>query len=437
MQRVNNVRAIAFTELLMQCVLFLSICYTCYLGILKLDQAHFIDAYWVIIAVIAAFAARKCIRKFSLFVISNLLIIAVAVITSLRAGEGQITFNLMEAALICIYSTSLKNREVNIYKDNSIPIREGQSAETVREAAIRSLVAKEAVDIYFLLVIVVGYFVGMAAGSILLMNIQGVLCILFIVLQIIHNNLKYLKQEYDLNGEKKDFPTEQMKSVSGFVTVISVVLVSFGMAVFYSGYYGNIFTYIGAGFKFIIRMFLKLIIFLMGLSGSSDMQQTIEQTTAATVEEFAVPAADDNDFMELLAEIFGMVLIAAIVIGVIYIIKVYASNFNRVKKLGTDTVEYVAPTEKKERVSLYGSMSKYKEAKSDKNIRKMYKKQVLNGMKGKAVDSTLTPGKLTKTAITEDDIKASRITSIYEKARYSDESVTQEEYDNFKRNLKE
>ena len=67
----------------------------------------------------------------------------------------------------------------------------------------------------------------------------------------------------------------------------------------------------------------------------------------------------------------------------------------------------------------------------------MYKKQVLNGMKGKAVDSTLTPGKLTKTAITEDDIKASRITSIYEKARYSDESVTQEEYDNFKRNLKE
>lgn len=433
MQKVNNVKVIAFTELLMQCVLFLSICYTCYLGILKLDQTHFIDAYWVLVAVIAAFAARKCIRKFNLFVISNVLIIAFAVVTSLQAGEGQITFNLMEAALICIYSTSLKNREVNIYKDNSIPIREGQSAETVRDAAIRSLVAKEAVNIYFLAVIVVGYFVGMAAGSRLLMNIQGVLCILFIVLQIIHNNLKYLKQEYDLNGNKNDFPAEQMKSVSTFVTVVSVILVSIGMAIFYNGYYGNIFSYIGAGFKFIIRMFMKLVIFLMGLSGSSEMQGTIEQTEAATVEEFVGLAADDNDFMELLAEIFGMVLIAAMVIGVIYIIKVYASNFNRVKKLGTDTVEYVAPTEKKERVSAYDSMSMHKESKSTKNIRKMYKKQVLNGMKGKRVDSTLTPGKLTKAAITEDDIKASEITSIYEKARYSDEAVTTEEYEKFKR----
>lgn len=433
MQKVNNVKVIAFTELLMQCVLFLSICYTCYLGILKLDQTHFIDAYWVLVAVIAAFAARKCIRKFNLFVISNVLIIAFAVVTSLQAGEGQITFNLMEAALICIYSTSLKNREVNIYKDNSIPIREGQSAETVRDAAIRSLVAKEAVNIYFLAVIVVGYFVGMAAGSRLLMNIQGVLCILFIVLQIIHNNLKYLKQEYDLNGNKNDFPAEQMKSVSTFVTVVSVILVSIGMAIFYNGYYGNIFSYIGAGFKFIIRMFMKLVIFLMGLSGSSEMQGTIEQTEAATVEEFVGLAADDNDFMELLAEIFGMVLIAVMVIGVIYIIKVYASNFNRVKKLGTDTVEYVAPTEKKERVSAYDSMSMHKESKSTKNIRKMYKKQVLNGMKGKRVDSTLTPGKLTKAAITEDDIKASEITSIYEKARYSDEAVTQEEYEKFKR----
>lgn len=433
MQKVNNVKVIAFTELLMQCVLFLSICYTCYLGILKLDQTHFIDAYWVLVAVIAAFAARKCIRKFNLFVISNVLIIAFAVVTSLKAGEGQITFNLMEAALICIYSTSLKNREVNIYKDNSIPIREGQSAETVRDAAIRSLVAKEAVNIYFLAVIVVGYFVGMAAGSRMLMNIQGVLCILFIVLQIIHNNLKYLKQEYDLNGNKNDFPAEQMKSVSTFVTVVSVILVSIGMAIFYNGYYGNIFSYIGAGFKFIIRMFMKLVIFLMGLSGSSEMQGTIEQTEAATVEEFVGLAADDNDFMELLAEIFGMVLIAAMVIGVIYIIKVYASNFNRVKKLGTDTVEYVAPTEKKERVSAYDSMSMHKESKSTKNIRKMYKKQVLNGMKGKRVDSTLTPRKLTKAAITEDDIKASEITSIYEKARYSDEAVTTEEYEKFKR----
>ena len=53
--------------------------------------------------------------------------------------------------------------------------------------------------------------------------------------------------------------------------------------------------------------------------------------------------------------------------------------------------------------------------------------------KGKKVHSTFTPGMLTKAAITEDDNKASEITSIYEKARYSDEAVTKEEYEKFKR----
>ncbi len=426
----NNTRLIALTELLQQCVLFLSIVYTGCLGIMRMDYTHFADGLWIIVCVAAAFAARKLIRKFSLFMFSNILILIIAYLAG--AGEAQVTLNMIVAFILCIYSTSLKNREVATYKDNSIPIREGQSAEMVRDAAMRALVARESVHIYLIAVIVVGYFIGSAAPSRLLMNIQGVLCILFVLLHILHNNLKCMKQECDLNGGKKNFPAAQMMSVSRFVTVISLVVISVVMLLFYNGYYGNVFGYIVAGFRGIIRVFLKALLFLMGLSGSRQTEMSVQEATEATEEAVEGLEMGSNDFMELLAEIFGVVLIVALLIGVVYIIKVYAANFNRVKKVGTDTVEYIKPSEKKSSVKSVDVMSMKNDSKSDKDIRKMYKKRVLSGLKGKKPDKTYTPQRLTETAVTQDKETALQITAIYEKARYSDETVSQEEYRRFK-----
>ena len=139
MQKDNNVKLIAFVELILQWVLFSSICYAIYFGVLKLDESFFMRGFWVPLAVTLAFFSRKFIRKFRLFILSNILIMIVCV----AAGQGaeMISFNVILGFLICAYSTGLKNREVRIYNDNSIPIREGQNAETVRDAAIRSLVA--------------------------------------------------------------------------------------------------------------------------------------------------------------------------------------------------------------------------------------------------------------------------------------------------------
>jgi hypothetical protein len=177
--------------------------------------------------------------------------------------------------------------------------------------------------------------------------------------------------------------------------------------------------------------------FLLGLSGSKSTT-TGEQTTEAATEPTLTGdlAMDDNDFMELLAEIFGAVLIVALIAGVIYVIKVYASNFNRVKKVGTDTVEYVSSSEKKSRVTASDAQEVHRESRSAKSVRKIYRKSVVSGMKDKKPDVTLPPEELTKAAITDDEARASEITRIYEKARYSNEEVTSVEYEQFKNDLK-
>ena len=432
MQKDNNVKLIAFVELMLQWVLFSSICYAVYFGVLKLDESFFMRGFWVPLAVTLAFFSRKFIRKFRLFILSNILIMIVCV----AAGQGaeMISFNVILGFLICAYSTGLKNREVRIYNDNSIPIREGQNAETVRDAAIRSLVAKEAVSIYFVAVIVVGYFLGVAANNSLLMNIESFFCIVFIILQIVHNNLKQLNYAFNIDGAKADFPASQIITVSRFVMISSVLLIAAGMLLFYNGYYGNIFYHMGAGFMFIFRMVMKFILFLMSLSGREQTSQE-ENITETEPEEFIgpEPLPDDNDFMELLAEIFGVVLIVGMLFGIIYLIKTYASAFNKTRKVNFDTVEHVASKEKKSKVTVPVSVPVKKDTRNTHKLRKLYKKSVLNGTSGNTPDTTLVPSRLTSTTITSDEEAGARITILYEKARYSMDNITDQEIDEFKR----
>ena len=430
MQKDNYVKLIAFVELILQWVLFSSICYAIYFGVLKLDESFFMRGFWVPLAVTLAFFSRKFIRKFRLFILSNILIMIVCV----AAGQGaeMISFNVILGFLICAYSTGLKNREVRIY--NEIPIREGQNAETVRDAAIRSLVAKEAVSIYFVAVIVVGYFLGVAANNSLLMNIESFFCIVFIILQIVHNNLKQLNYAFNIDGAKADFPASQIITVSRFVMISSVLLIAAGMLLFYNGYYGNIFYHMGAGFMFIFRMVMKFILFLMSLSGREQTSQE-ENITETEPEELISPEPlpNDNDFMELLAEIFGVVLIVGMLFGIIYLVKTYASAFNKTRKVNFDTVEHVASKEKKSKVTVPVSVPVKKDTRNTHKLRKLYKKSVLNGTSGNTPDTTLVPSRLTSTTITSDEEAGARITILYEKARYSMDNITDQEIDEFKR----
>ena len=90
---------------------------------------------------------------------------------------------------------------------------------------------------------------------------------------------------------------------------------------------------------------------------------------------------------------------------------------------------YLIIKEEKEYVKKAYTKNHYKESKSVKSVRKIYKMAILKGTKGDVPDCSSLPSKLTKDNITEDEIKAAAITQIYEKARYSEEKITEEETD--------
>ena len=126
-------------------------------------------------------------------------------------------------------------------------------------------------------------------------------------------------------------------------------------------------------------------------------------------------------------------IIVGMLFGIIYLIKTYASAFNKTRKVNFDTAEHVASKEKKSKVTVPASVSVKKDTRNTHKLRKLYKKSVLNGTSGNTPDTTLVPSRLTSTTITSDEEAGARITILYEKARYSMDNITDQEIDEFKR----
>jgi hypothetical protein len=239
------------------------------------------------------------------------------------------------------------------------------------------------------------------------------------------------------NSHKKEFPAQQLKRVNVLIIVSTCVLILVGMLLFYNGEYGNIFSIIGTGvfaaFRWIIRLILA--IWGSGKAGSSSVQ---EEATEAAEE-----ILDEADFYEpsvaaqAAMEVVGIALVIAAVVGVLYMIYVYAKGFNNAKRKDTDYLEKIKPAEKVKRTSSVKMQKKEtKPSTENEAVRKFYKKSVIRGSKKKKPDNTLQPSELTRAAITDNRQDSEEITKIYEKARYSNEQITKEETKHLKEIVK-
>ena len=135
---------------------------------------------------------------------------------------------------------------------------------------------------------------------------------------------------------------------------------------------------------------------------------------------------------EALSVAFTVLVLCAIVIGLIYALIRYVKHFNEAREEKNDLVEYVKPVRTR-------GMRKNKKMRDADNtgemnwkLRKLYRKRVLKGSGKEGPDKTQMPTELTQANITEDPGEAEHITRLYEKARYSDQSVTKEELEKMK-----
>ncbi len=432
MKKDSSVKKLTFAvsalELCLQLTIFIALAVAVHLGLLKKGFDGIIPCVCVAVGATIGFFARRFINRFSVFMLIHALLIAGAAI---GGGNGAgIGINIIVMIMYSIYSINLKNRAVDRGSLDNSPAGRIVGEEEQKEAALRSMVAGERVHMGFLAVMFAGYLIGYVNESTVTMNVEIVLSIIFILLQIVSRNFQRLFEVFSLNIKKNDFPAKQMWSVNTFVNVSVIILVFLGMMVFYNGEYGSIFSIIAGFFSVLVKYFGKALVFLIGLFGkeSDTVQMETESATEEATEETAtLEYVEGSVALDALFYAVAAVLMLAAVVWLLYMLKKYISNFNRAKKQGMDYIEFIKDNDEKIETEKNEISRKIKTTREERNVRKLYKKLVLKGARGKELDLASTPTELTRDNITSDDEFANTITHIYEKARYSNEKITAEE----------
>lgn len=427
-------------EVAIQAVTFLSAATAIYFGALGKPDSDFWKCIIIIVLVVLAYLSRMKIHRFGFFMAVHVFIMVSAFF--MGANDGERFFYFIICGLIAGYSIRLKLITVQRSDVSGIPMQDNSTGEDIAETLEmkKNLMASEQIPFSFCAFMIIGYMAGHAANRDIIMNTEVILFILFVLLQVIYNDLKKLNTVFLTNQKKQQFPKEQLKRVNTFIIAATLALMFFGMLLFYHGEYGNIFNMIGAGAMSIVRFLLKILLAVWG-SGSADEGTAWEETTTAAeedlldgMEEPYVPSAAAS----AAAEVFGIILMIAAVLGVAYAIFAYARNFNRKGKKDADDVEEIISIAKQEKKTPVRHQKARNQVVVSENeaVRKVYKKSVLKGTKKKKPDDTLVPKDLTRQTITDDEQLSEQITQLYEKARYSKEAVTKEETKHFKEIIK-
>lgn len=431
-KRIGNGWFLCLLEIMIQAMVFLAVSAVIYFGALQKPDSRLADCLLIVFPVAAAYLLRKMIRSFTVFIASHIILVAATAFLMGFSDNTQRVFSVMLGLALAAYSIHLKNKSMVLEDARNQPLGEGPDA--LPRAPLRAFCAAEYVPMPFVGLMAAGYLIGAAAGRPILMNIELILCILFIILQIFYNNMQKIQQLFALNRGKTAFPATQLKQVGIYITTGAALLVLGGMLLFYNGTYGNIFTVAKNGGLAFVRIAGKLFLFLLGLFGQKpkNVYDETETSTELTSEAQLLPPDESSPLMEALAETFGFLLLLAMLAGVLYLLIMYIRNFNRTKKQGQDYIEYIKPEERVQRAGQPKKKEKRAAAGAYKSIRRRYKHQILKSTGGKRPKPSSTPEELTRDHITADEKTAAEITRIYEKARYSDELVTPEETDVFK-----
>lgn len=432
-------RLMQLLELLIQIVTFLSAFIAIYFGALQKPDLVFWKCSFIIVFVTAAYFGRKKIVHFGPFMTIHLFMIAVSFLIGTTDAE-RFSY-LLISGLIAGYSIRLKTITLQKSDISNLPLSDHAEEMGIAEQleVKKNLMASEQMPFGFCAFMVIGYMVGHAASRAIVMNSEVILFVAFVLLQVVYQDIKKLNTVFLTNQEKQHFPKEQLKRVNTLIIAGTVFLMFLAMLLFYNGEYGNIFGLMGAGGMALLRFVLKVILAVWG-SGSEDSGTVMEETTAAQTEE---DLGDIEDFYQpsaaasALIEVFGMILMIAAAAGLLYLLYAYAKNFNK-KRKPEAYIEEITAIEKNKKSAQKVQVSRKQQQTFSENetVRRLYKKRVLKGTKKNKLDRTLPPEDLTKQTITEDALLSDGITQLYEKARYSDETVTKEEIKQFKEIIK-
>ncbi len=281
----------------------------------------------------------------------------------------------------------------------------------------------------FMAVIIIGEFV-----DINMLTSYGMLAgVAYIMLNILHRNLSNFNAFIVINRNTANFPLKQMLMVNSFIMGILITICGGVMLICVNKYvYGMFQAVTGAGQKVgagILRLIFSL--FQGGDTGDVHMTGMPEAAGAALLE-----PGESNELVKAILDAIAFVLIiifaVLMIIGVAVFIIRLVRNLKGQNDLEGDVKEFLTP----EGIKIFG-LKREKREKPDKaeqmNIkaRKLYKNMVKHnaGRLGKTISDNMFPEDISRLYIYHMKEQA---TSIYEKARYSNRTITKEDIETLK-----
>lgn len=393
-------------EIALQVLFFVSIGFAIYFGVLGYPVTSAYKLVYVAVVVVASYGARSYIKSAGLFMLVHVIfIIGGAVVGGTEEEAFIMALNVFIVVLVSF-----------VYRK------------------MRSENKGEGFNIAMALVFLVEYFSGTGSGNVAVMEVAVWSAVLFVVLYIVYLNYTRLENLFFLNSGTSNFPAARIVATNTTIARLAAMIACLGMVVFYSGPLGNIFITIK-------NLFLKLLGWLLSLL-FADMEHTVKPVETVATEEFEStsesffrPEEVNMPLKDFLNALFIIIAVVIIIVAIYFIIRAirnalrYAGNVDSIE---ADIIEAVNDRSEDISESLKKKEQEISDADLNLRARKLYKKQVKSVKKEKGVPGAAALAKdITK--MFEEGNAADEITRVYEKARYSNETVTKEEVEVIKK----
>ena len=404
-------------EIIMQCLVFLTgaviVCYEP----LAFAPGDFFRCLFVIPAVIAAWILRHKNMRNKRFYLWHAVIVIAAVIIGRNDNESFFFCILM--LLLTLYSSYV------MYKNERAD--------------------KERPPYPMLIVMLYAFISGKSYDNNIVVGTALLSAAAFVILSVVYENLFRMKLVFRENQTMSDFPAKQLSKVNGYIIFITVAAMIAAMIIF-AGIGTGDFSFLGKVGIVIGRAVAVFIIWLIEMLGKfQDKAPAGQNAPSGDVEDKILEYMTMDNGNGTIERIINAVIVVVAIMLVIAVIFALIKALNRfmqrenVKLEGSDVIEFVRGDSKKSRVRAAKVKEEPVTGTDNEKLRKMYRKMVKRGMKKngrKMLSPSMTPSDITNSNITDNEAIAAEITSAYEIARYSDDSVTKQDIEKLKKSYK-
>ena len=253
----------------------------------------------------------------------------------------------------------------------------------------------------------------------------------FMIVQVLYHNLNNLNDIMTINHGISNFPAGQMTKVNLFIMLTLCTVCAGAMLIINNTY---VYRMLYALKKLVLEL-LRRFFGLFDIGGGAPEFETSSQEQAAPSEGF--PGAMESGLLQDILN--GIAMLLGIVVLIAAVIFLAAAAFRMMKRMkGRDGVqgdvrEFLAPEE------IRGSLRRKRRGEDHGDgaavgikVRRLYRQMVLKnaGRKKAAVDKSLTPCEISRKYIPD---CADEATVIYEKARYGNEEISQQELERLRK----